>query len=787
MAAPGVRETPPIRLFIMENVSEFAGRVDREQIRAFITRSIPEQVHLVAIGQNGAIQGRYFGTNYEAAVTWAAQQNQVGENIYFSPHLVRAGLHKQPQKMDVTTPRLVSVDIDPPKSRGPFDKEGVLRRLASDNTPPSFVVDSGNGLQAFYRVDAGSLEQCEFVVQGLIHQFGGDRGTHNFNRVMHLPGTVNWPTEAKKRRGYVPRLATVACPDQGIIYLMSDLLSAFGSGEQREASPAADISLGEIELIDADDLQLGPDDYLRKLIEDPQNIDRSVNVFAFVCEALKARLTHEQIAGVLLNPENAVSEHCLTQMDPERSVRRAIANATAELSLEAANPISHTNFWWVAPQGEALFMLTRELWPAASVTGALGKIEGFAAAEWLRKNKLAAQMIWAPGEPSIIEDKLMNGGSWTSVPGAKAINTYLPPQIPAGGDAAEAGPWLKLIERLYPQDARHLLKCFAHRVQHPNVKLNHAAVLGGGQGIGKDSLLEPLKVAIGPQNWADISPSQAMGRFNAFLKSVVLRISEAHDLGDKDRYTFYDRTKTWICAPPDVHMIDEKNRREYQAQNVTFVIITTNRQDSLHLEADGRRHFVAWSHVTKEDFEEGYWPRYWGWLQNQNGYAHVAAYLAELDLTDFDPKAEPPKTAAFMTIMYAGQPTETGQLNDVLENLGWPNAVTIDQLAAEAESEFRCWLKQPSNAKRLAHRLNDCGYQEARNPDRKDGRWKINGSPMKIYGPQKLPEHERVQAARALCTAKPKDKGSAVHGVHDPESFFGISVSFDDYFSEEEI
>lgn len=782
MAAPNVRETPPTRLFIMKNIPEFSGRVDREQIHAFVTRSIPEQVHLVAISESGNVQGRDFGRDYEAAVAWAAAQNDNRTNVYFSPHVVRTGRHTKPSKADIAQARLIGVDIDPPKDGGTFDKRTMLERLVEHIIPPSFVLDSGNGLQAFYRVTDGTPDQCEAVACGLIQQFAGDRGTHNFDRIMRLPGTVNWPNEHKKLRGCIPCQANVVSPDQGISYRMSDLLSAFGAGVQPKASPAGDITLSEIELINANDLQLGPDDYLRKLIEDPQNNDRSVNVFAFVCEALKSRLTHEQIAGVLLNPENAVSAHCLDQEDPERSVTRSIANATAAMGLEDPNPISHTNFWWVAPQGDALFMLTRELWPATSVTGALGKIQGVAAAEWLRKNKLAAQMVWAPGEPSIIEDKLMNGGSWTRVPGAKAINTYLPAVIPAGGDAAEAGPWLSLIERLYPEEAKHLVKCFAHRVQHPNVKLNHAAVLGGGQGIGKDSLLEPLKVAIGPQNWADISPSQAMGRFNAFLKSVVLRISEAHDLGDRDRYTFYERTKTWICAPPDVHMIDEKNRREYPAQNVTFVIFTTNRQDSLHLEADGRRHFVAWSHVKKEDFEEGYWSRYWDWLQNQNGYAHVAAYLAALDLSDFDPKAEPPKTPAFMTIMYAGQPLETGQLTDVLENLGWPDAVTIDQLAAEADSEFRYWLKQPSNAKRLAHRLNDCGYQEARNPDRKDGRWKIDGSPTKIYGPQKLPEHERIEAARALSTAKPKDAAAAVHGVHgvhDLDSFFGALLSFD--------
>lgn len=103
-------------------------------------------------------------------------------------------------------------------------------------------------------------EQCEIIGRGLIRQFTGDKGTHNFDRIMRLPGTVNWPNEQKKRRGCVPRLATVAWPDLGISYRMSDLLSAFGSGVPPIASPADDITLGEIELINADDLQLGPDE-----------------------------------------------------------------------------------------------------------------------------------------------------------------------------------------------------------------------------------------------------------------------------------------------------------------------------------------------------------------------------------------------------------------------------------------------------------------------------------------------------------------------------------------------
>jgi hypothetical protein len=84
------------------------------------------------------------------------------------------------------------------------------------------------------------------------------------------------------------------------------------------------------------------------------------------------------------------------------------------------------------------------------------------------------------------------------------------------------------------------LAFLAHRVQRPDEKINHALVLGGAVGIGKDTILEPVKQAVGPWNFAEVSPKQVFGRFNGFLKSSILRVSEARDLGDHDRYAFHD-------------------------------------------------------------------------------------------------------------------------------------------------------------------------------------------------------------------------------------------------------
>jgi hypothetical protein len=68
------------------------------------------------------------------------------------------------------------------------------------------------------------------------------------------------------------------------------------------------------------------------------------------------------------------------------------------------------------------------------------------------------------------------------------------------------------------------------------------------------------------------------------VKSTILRVSEARDLGDVDHFAFYEHMKAYTAAPPDVLRCDEKNVREYSVFNVCGVVITTN-QDRRHLPA----------------------------------------------------------------------------------------------------------------------------------------------------------------------------------------------------------
>jgi hypothetical protein len=256
-------------------------------------------------------------------------------------------------------------------------------------------------------------------------------------------------------------------------------------------------------------------------------------------------------------------------------------------------------------------------------------------------------MTWAPGEAQLIIDRLISEGGWIVRPGVTVFNLYRPPTL-VPRDAKGAKRWLDHVHKVYPNDADHIIRWFAHRKQRPHEKINHALVLGGEPGIGKDTLIEPVKRAVAPWNVSEVSPQQVTGRFNGFLKSVILRISEARDLGEVDRFAFYEHMKAYIAAPPDVLRVDEKNLREHAVPNLCGVIITTNyKVNGIFLPANDRRHYVAWSDLKEKDFEDGYWTGLWSWY-DQGGDRDVAAYLAELDLSDFDPKASSTEDASLL-------------------------------------------------------------------------------------------------------------------------------------------
>jgi hypothetical protein len=422
--------------------------------------------------------------------------------------------------------------------------------------------------------------------------------------------------------------------------------------------------------------------------------------------------------------------------------------------------LSVENFYAYMPMHNYIYAPTRETWPASSVNARIPpiKVDGKSvpASAWIDQNQPVEQLSWIPGKLMLIRGKLISEGGWIEHKDSTVFNLYRAPTV-AAGNPDQAGRWIDHIELIYPDDANHIIRWLAHRVQRPGEKINHALVLGGPPGVGKDTLLEPVKRAIGPWNFSEVSPAHMLGRFSGYVKSVILRISEARDLGDVNRYAFYDHMKVYTASPPDVLRCDEKNLREYSVPNICGVVITTNyKSDGIYLPADDRRHYVAWCDLTKENFSADYWNTLYQWYES-DGYRNVAAYLAQLDLSDFDPKAPPPNTPAFWAIVDANRAPEDADLADVLDAIGESRgqvpmpAVTLQMLIRHATGDFLIWLQDRKNRRSIPHRLETAEYVPVRNPDAPtDGLWKISGKRQAVYAHGGLSVADRIKAARTL-------------------------------------
>jgi hypothetical protein len=283
--------------------------------------------------------------------------------------------------------------------------------------------------------------------------------------------------------------------------------------------------------------------------------------------------------------------------------------------------------------------------------------------------------------------------------------------------------------------------------------------------LGKDWLLKALSLAVGDSNYLVIFPPDLLAAYNPFAKTVVLHVNEAHDQGDSgriDRYALYERTKAYAAAPPNVLPCVDKYIRRFYVPNVLGMVITTNHKtDGVYLPNDDRRHLVAWSECTKEEFSPEFWNNRFRWLVDEGGASHVAAYLAQHDLSTFNPGAAPRQTTAFFETVNVNRAPEDDEIADALDELGGPGICSRLSLVATNRAAAMEWLLDRRRLRSIPYRLERCGYRAYRNPDRADGLWIINDQRQTLYAKTTLTPEERKTAARAFVWKYTKTAGNS--------------------------
>jgi hypothetical protein len=481
--------------------------------------------------------------------------------------------------------------------------------------------------------------------------------------------------------------------------------------------------------------------------------------------------TEEEAASALAKATDLIEEYKLTSEEltadlPPTGDDDGDGNNVGGDFADIPMGSSPKDFYCHLPTNTFIYRPTHDMWPPSTINGRFGR----GAANKLQRNRGVEQATWAPGFPPLIRDKLIANGAWVSEPGASCFNLYRPPLPNKNGDRDKVGPWLDHLKKVFPDEWEHIRNWFAYRVQRPDVKINHCIVMGGDPGTGKDSLIAGVREAIGAWNFQECNPPQLFEAFDAsFLQSVILRINEARDMGESgvDRYQFYERTKVLMASPPETLTVQEKYLKRYSIMNLVSIIITTNNKtNGLYLKADDRRHFVAWSPLTEVDFEAGYFTKLWDWYNTEDGFAHVAAYLREVDVEAFDPKASPPKTSAFWEIVGANQAPEDSELSSLLLMIGdseLPDAVTVEQVAATAAQnlaefgDFYSMITDRKSRRTMPGRFERAGYVSVRNPgDRKDGLWAVSRKRQVIYVRKQLSINAQYAAAGTLIKESEK-------------------------------
>lgn len=250
------------------------------------------------------------------------------------------------------------------------------------------------------------------------------------------------------------------------------------------------------------------------------------------------------------------------------------------------------------------------------------------------------RLDYAPRCPrTFVEKGITYGNTWSDHCEIKGLE----------GDVTR---WLAHWDALgWGHHRKHMLQWMAYTIRHPEKKINHMLILGGGEGCGKDFLLHPLITAMGDNSYV-ISGDDLLEGWNDYLLGTkYLHINET-ELGDRrEALMVSNKLKPYAAAPPNHIRVNQKNVKQVKVRNIVNATMTTNSQTPIKTTGMSRRFYAVWSDLNTRDERmnvlpewQSYWEDRWGWM-DAGGVEACIWYLRNcVDLSDFNPSIAPEVT-----------------------------------------------------------------------------------------------------------------------------------------------
>lgn len=314
------------------------------------------------------------------------------------------------------------------------------------------------------------------------------------------------------------------------------------------------------------------------------------------------------------------------------------------------------------------------------------------------------RLTYAPGQPRFCKEQSFDNDAMLN-----CLNTYSGPGIDP--EEGEVQPFLDLVNDVFDQDPdaiKHVLSFFAYAVQNPGARINHALVIQGEQGIGKDSLLLAMEKLFGIHNCGQVSLANLESQFNEWLVGKQLIVFQ--EVLATGRRGLYNKFKAYITDP--FHTINIKMLSAQRSPNRAIYVFLTNYKHALSIDMSDRRMWVWYSQMLRKS--PAYYRRYYDWMADRRSISALMHFLLEYDCSEFKPSAPPPMTDAKRQLIEASASEIEQFLTQAAESGTWPMGCDL-VCAAHLHGAMRPFMRASlSVINEALENIAPDGYLEAR-------------------------------------------------------------------------
>jgi hypothetical protein len=249
--------------------------------------------------------------------------------------------------------------------------------------------------------------------------------------------------------------------------------------------------------------------------------------------------------------------------------------------------------------------------------------------------------------------------------GEKFYNCYCSPNIEAvDGDST---PFTEFLEHLVPieEERDHLVKMMAWTIRNPGKKLSHALLLQSPiQGNGKTTLTQIWRHMLGWDNTRETTSSEMDGQFQSYIKNKLFVVLDELNLGAGRNA--YNKLKTILTS--STVAVDEKYEKAREMRNFTNWAFISNLDTPILIEPQDRRFFVI--HTLASSRLPEYWSEFYDWWEAHLGV--LKTYFDNIDLSNFNPKADAPITAGKERLIEQSEPPLEQHLRELIGEMKAP-------------------------------------------------------------------------------------------------------------------